>query len=96
MLPRLLFFYPWAKVAEKNILGAKFGGPAQNWGKASLGEGKIGANPGPLLGKKATFGCSLGGSRGCRWRGANCACRPWASTNRPLCGAPLKAAAPCP
>jgi hypothetical protein len=37
----------WARRAVKTTLAPKFGGPGQRWGRAGLGKGGAGWNPGP-------------------------------------------------
>jgi hypothetical protein len=43
----MVFSDLWAGRAVKTTLAPKFGGPAQRWGKAGLGKGGAGWNPGP-------------------------------------------------
>jgi hypothetical protein len=45
--PDCFFFNLWVGWAGKYTLGAKFGGPTQRRGRASLGEGGAGENLGP-------------------------------------------------
>jgi hypothetical protein len=43
----MVFFYLWVGWAVKTTLAPKFGGPVQRWGRAGLGKGGAGWNPGP-------------------------------------------------
>jgi hypothetical protein len=43
----MIFSDLWAGRAVKTTLAPKFGGPAQRWGRAGLGKGGAGWNPGP-------------------------------------------------
>jgi hypothetical protein len=43
----MIFSNLWAGRAVTTTLSPKFGGPAQRWGRASLGKGGAGWNPGP-------------------------------------------------
>jgi hypothetical protein len=43
----MVFSDLWTGRAVKTTLAPKFGGPTQRWGRAGLGKGGVGWNPGP-------------------------------------------------